>query len=210
MEGWSLSFVNAVLMSVLGFKAVGFPSEQNSARRFLTSDRYILPRIYKLYYPNDTQDSISIALLASYLLADLPILIPYYKARFLDIAHHFATLGLCYEILYRSVLPSHKAFIMLTELSTVFLDLARILPVVGLGKSPAFLASGVAFAVSFIGVRVVWYGIRLVRADYLGVDPDWKALGRLGKWIARGLFGLQVWWVGEIAEKAIEIFGKKK
>lgn len=99
---------------------------------------------------------------------------------------------------------------MLTEVSTIFLDLARILPVIGWGKTKTFMVSAVLFALSFLGVRVGWYGALLYRAEYLKVDDDWLSLGKIGRWAARALFGLQCWWVGEIVAKAGEILGKKK
>lgn len=98
---------------------------------------------------------------------------------------------------------------MLTEFSTIFLDLARVLPVAGLGKTKGFLASAVLFAVSFVGVRIVWFG-KLLWDAHSGRDKDWDQLPEVAKWVARGLFGMQVWWTGEILKKAGEVFGWKK
>ncbi|KAI9009179.1 TLC domain-containing protein [Hyaloraphidium curvatum] len=181
-QGWSLSFANALVMTALGLRSH--------------------------LRPHRRTDLLSVSLLAGYLLADLGVLVPHFSQRILDIAHHLLSLALCWGMLFRGVLPSHLAFVMLTEVSTIFLDLARVLPVLGMEKTPAFVLSAAGFAASFLWVRVGWFGALIWRADLGAGDPDWPGLGVLGRTAARALFALQVWWTGEIWKKAAELMGK--
>ncbi len=181
--GIARSTCNAMLLS-----AIGFHCHFNQPNAVCSSHVHVIALQWFL----------------GYLIHDTWKLLSHAQDRKVELIHHIASILIVHLMATKGFLNSHVPFMLLLEVSTIFLNVCKLFDAAGVTlENKAYLAFTVFFGLTFISIRVLWFGIRLYKADILHQDAEWLAMS--GKWPVRLLFLLQVVWLKPLVDKSLDL-----
>lgn len=201
----SVSLVHAVVQSIFGWvcvlEALGYfdPAEAFTKRTMVFGAN---PRVY-----------ISGEVFAGYIVYDFVHLLAIRELRIVtDAIHHTIFLGVSYMGLRLRILQFAFTWLILGEVSTIFLNVRWMLFKAKMEDSAAYFYNGLLLLGSFFFFRVVVYGVGLcyLFLELLPIINESDIVGvKASPYVLLAAYLLNLFWFKQLATKALGVIQKR-